>query len=114
MLFVYFFGALLCGMIASAIANAKYRSGCLFFFLGFIIGPFAILGAAIMSRDNQGATRHALDRGDLLRCPACREPIQPLATICPYCRTAVKPIPVDDDPGMLETLGGFIAQIWRR
>lgn len=91
--FVLIGGWLVCGFVASAIASGKGRSGCLFFILGLLLGPFAVLGAAMMSADGATTQRAGLDRGELRRCPQCAEPIRREASICPNCRSAIDPLP---------------------
>jgi hypothetical protein len=108
---LYLFSGTVCGFIASGIASMKYRSGCLFFVLGFVLGPLAILGAAMMSRDEGAATGSALRRGALRVCPACRQPVDPLASICPSCRSAL--IPTPPQPGEIEQFGKWLGQLLR-
>ncbi len=43
----------LCGAAAAMIASGKGRSGCGWFVLGFLLGPFGILFAAIASKKNK-------------------------------------------------------------
>lgn len=108
MFLLYLIVAIISGAFASGIAADKHRSGCLFFALGFIIGPLAILAAAMLSRDQAAEVEQKLESGDLVECPACRSPIHPQATICPFCRTTV--IPPDAPPSMAEQLGRFVGR----
>jgi hypothetical protein len=90
-----------CGVVAAAIAAEKHRDGCLFFILGVIIGPFAVLGAAMMSTDAKRAQQSAVRRGALVPCPHCRTPVDPRATVCPACRSPLAPpapAPKQPDP----------------
>ena len=40
---------LACGVFAGMIANSKNRNGCLWFGLGFIFGPLALLAVGFMA-----------------------------------------------------------------
>jgi hypothetical protein len=106
MFLIYLLVAFISGAFASGIAAEKHRSGCLFFGLGFIIGPLAVLAAAMLGRDESAAVEHKLESGELVECPACKSPIHPQATICPFCRTTV--IPPDAPPSMAEQFGRFL------
>ncbi len=103
MFLFYIVVAIISGAIASSIASRKGRGGCLFFGLGFLIGPIAVLVAAVMSRDEAAEQDAKLRKGDLVLCGACREPIHPEATICPHCRTPV--IHPPREPSLAEKLG---------
>jgi hypothetical protein len=65
----------LCGIGAAIVASNCGRNGCLWFAIGFILGP---IGLAL-----------AFVAGTSRRCPACQKTIHPRAIICPYCRTQV-------------------------
>jgi len=79
-LIVWFAMAALTGFIA----HAKSRSFGLWFLLGLIMWPLAILLAAFMPRRLGTAAKLDARR---LPCPACGEPVLPEAAICPHCRT---------------------------
>ena len=106
MFLLYLIVAIVSGAFASGIASGKHRSRCLFFALGFVIGPLAILAAAMLSRDQAAETEHKLESGDLVECPACKSPIHPQAMICPFCRTTVTS--PDAPPSMAEQFGRFL------
>jgi hypothetical protein len=86
---------ILCGIAAAMIAAKKGRAGQ-GLVLGFLLGPFGILFALLMS-------------GNRSQCPACKSMI-PEATICPYCRSALESLPLDQDeshPDPDESRGTF-------
>lgn len=76
-----------CGVVAGIIASGKGRSGCGWFILGLLLGPLALLGVAIASRDTRRDEQAGLQSGKLRRCPACAEVVKREATICRFCRT---------------------------
>jgi hypothetical protein len=80
-----------CAVIASLIANSKGRNGGLWFVLGLLFGPLAVLFSAVLSRDAARKVRDGIALGHLRRCPACLEPVQAKAIICPHCRTSIPP-----------------------
>lgn len=66
MLATYIFVALICGIIAAYVAVNKNRSGAGFFFLG-LLGPIAIIAAAVASKGERPAPK-----GMKVRiCPRC-------------------------------------------
>lgn len=69
----------LCG-IAAGLVGASKGEGILGFIVGFVLGPIGLIGAI-------------LSTGNKRRCTACRTYIDPKATLCPNCRTAVAPRP---------------------
>lgn len=61
-------------LVARSIGNAKNREGLLW---GLLLGWIGVVIVALLP---------AVVRA---RCPACQEPIQEQATICPHCRSAI-------------------------
>ncbi len=76
-----------CGLGAAYIASEKGRGGCLWLALGLVFGPLALLAAVAMSPDEATADERDYSSGRRIPCPACRESIDPDATICPHCRS---------------------------
>jgi len=72
-----FLGWLIFGLVAAAIASSKGRSGCGWFIMGGLLGPFALVVALLPEKEKTGATK---------KCPDCAEVIKADARICKYCR----------------------------
>ncbi len=92
----YLFLWLLMGLITAFIAQSKGRSGCLFFLLGFLLGPIGIIIALIMPGSPPPRK--------LKKCPSCGAMIPEDALKCPRCGhdfTDLKNIPeaevIDDE-----------------
>lgn len=106
---------LICGVLAGAIATSKGRSGCGWLVLGVLFGPFAILGAAIMSPDKDTKaprrTRAGLQDGTLRPCPFCHTAIARDASVCPACRRDITPLP--PERGLVGTLSDFVESFRR-
>lgn len=73
---------LLFGIVAMVIANSKERSGCGWFLLGCLIGPFALAVAALPSlKTDPGAPTPRTH----VKCPDCAELILIEAKVCKHC-----------------------------
>lgn len=79
----------LCGLAAPFVAASKGRSFIGWLILGLIFGPLALLGAAVLSRDNIQAQnqkeRAGLQGGTMRRCPTCAEVVMVQASKCRFC-----------------------------
>jgi len=75
---------LFCGIIAGVIANRKGRSGCGWFLLGILLGPFAFAVALLP------------DIGLTKKCPKCAEEIKVKAVVCRFCGYEFPPPPPPD------------------
>jgi hypothetical protein len=78
-----FIVALVFGIVSSIIACSKGRNSLGWFLAGLLIGPFALVVAALppVARD-----------GQFKRCPACAEVIRAEATRCRYCELTLQEV----------------------
>lgn len=87
-----------CGIAAGTIASNKGRSGCGWFALGLLFGPFALLFAAVAGRDEASLAARDLDSGAARKCPFCAEPVRAEAVLCKHCRQPLTPAPRAEKP----------------
>ena len=59
---------IICGMCASYVASERGNSGCLWFGLGGLFGPFGLIAA--------------FASGEVAKCPTCLKSINPKASKC--------------------------------
>lgn len=80
------------GVVSSVVATSKGRSGCGWFALGVLLGPFGFILSLIIPRDQQAVENQAIQSGQLKKCPYCAELIKVEAIVCRYCG---KDLPAD-------------------
>jgi len=83
-----------CAFGAMALASNKGRSGCLWGFLGLLLGPFALLIAALSGSETSGAA-HSPSLG-MKPCPYCAEQVRAEAVLCRYCGSKLPLFPAPD------------------
>jgi hypothetical protein len=71
---------LIVAVAAGWLAEENGRSAIIWFLVGLVSGPFAVLLVGLAPR---GAS------GDYRRCRGCREPIRREAVVCPFCRATM-------------------------
>lgn len=82
----------LLGVAAAIVMSNKGRSGCGGFALGFLLGPIGLIIALVMSADEHGIEKAALEEGKLRKCPFCAELIKAEASKCRHCGSRVDPL----------------------
>jgi hypothetical protein len=76
---------ILFGIVSAALASSKGRSGCGFFLLGILLGPFGLIMAAIASKNQPKIDQEVLAAGQSKKCPFCAELIRIEAVVCRFC-----------------------------
>jgi len=76
------------GLAAAIIASSKGRTGCGWFLLGVLFGPFSLVVAALPSR-MPGAEKPTPKTH--LTCPDCAEFVKREARVCKHCGCKLVP-----------------------
>lgn len=90
-----------CGIVSALIANSRGRSGCAWFLLGILLGPFGFAVALLPSIKTSDWTK---------KCPKCAENVKLEAQICRYCGYEFRPSS-EDTNGSLKKLQTSVKNI---
>jgi ribosomal protein L37AE/L43A len=85
---------LLFGFTAAIVGTNKGRSGCGWFAIGVILGPFGLILSLVVPKEEQALEQKSLQSGEHRKCPFCAEVIKREAIVCKHCGRDVPIAPV--------------------
>lgn len=88
---------LLCGIVCAVVASSKKRSGCGWFLIGVLLGPFGLILSLVVPPNTEGIEKEAILHGGMKKCPYCAELIKKEAIKCRYCGTDLPPETPQED-----------------